>query len=73
MDNVACCAHLNISYRTKDNGDGTVSGWWECDSDCGIKFAPEFVIPYNQPQPLINAIKSLFGISKENDPTSISS
>ncbi len=46
----ACCAHLRISWRTEPcdgysirgevmPGAGT-HGWWECDSNCGMKFTP---------------------------------
>lgn len=45
-EHIAVCAHLKISYRTKDNGDGTVSGWWECDNDCEMKFAPNLFVAH---------------------------
>ncbi len=38
--NEATCAHLNIRYRTRASGDGTISSWWECDNDCGMSFRP---------------------------------
>ena len=36
------CAHLHVSYRTNkaDVEDGSVSGWWECNSGCGTRFIP---------------------------------
>lgn len=38
-----CCAHLGISYRTRETSPGLVSGWWECDSDCGTRFVPNYL------------------------------
>lgn len=34
------CAHLAVHWTTSHNADGTVSGWWECQS-CGLGFVPE--------------------------------
>ena len=36
-----CCAHARVSYRTKPVGGGAVTGYWECDSGCGMRFAPQ--------------------------------
>jgi len=36
---VACCAHLKVSYKTEPVGNGAVRGWWEC-GDCHTKFEP---------------------------------
>jgi len=33
------CAHLHVSWRTKQDGIFT-RGWWECDSGCGARFLP---------------------------------
>lgn len=38
-NNQACCAHLRVTYEPIDNGDGTCSTRWTCDS-CGHDFAP---------------------------------
>lgn len=33
------CAHLSIKWTTKQNEDGSTTGWWECPA-CKLKFAP---------------------------------
>lgn len=33
-----CCAHSRVSYRTKQIEGGLTTGWWECDSNCGMRF-----------------------------------
>ena len=46
------CAHRLVSYNCERNDDGTWTGWWECDSGCGMNFTPiihpaesEIIIP----------------------------
>jgi len=56
---VACCAHLRVSYRTEPcNGRNVrgevvpglgVRGWWECDSGCGRRFGPEGLPAFSMP------------------------
>lgn len=38
MDSQAACAHLRVSRR-KEEVDGRIREWWECDFNCGCKFA----------------------------------
>lgn len=33
-----CCAHIRVSWRTKQIEGGLTTGWWECDSGCGMRF-----------------------------------
>jgi hypothetical protein len=33
-----CCAHSHVSWRTKQIEGGLTTGWWECDSGCGMRF-----------------------------------
>ncbi|MGB8274118.1 MAG: hypothetical protein WCF16_02485 [Alphaproteobacteria bacterium] len=33
-----CCAHTRVSYRTRQIEGGLTTGWWECDSGCGMCF-----------------------------------
>ena len=40
MNENLACAHLNVVWKTKMNDDNTMTGWWECDSGCGMKFIP---------------------------------
>ena len=44
-DERGCCAHLIVEWETKDNADGSTTGWWEC-RDCGVKFVPEPLAKY---------------------------
>ncbi|KKM78000.1 hypothetical protein LCGC14_1364280 [marine sediment metagenome] len=49
-DNQCCCAHIKVSYRTREAGPGrVVEAWWECDSECGQRFYP--AIPDVAPPP----------------------
>ena len=34
------CAHLRVSWRTRQLTSGHTEGWWECDTGCGERFAP---------------------------------
>ena len=38
MTERAACAHLCVSWRTKQIEGGLTTGWWECDSGCGMRF-----------------------------------
>ncbi|MCR4375630.1 MAG: hypothetical protein NUW22_12355 [Acidobacteria bacterium] len=33
------CAHLRVSWRTAEIECGLTTGWWECDSGCGMRFS----------------------------------
>ena len=58
MSENAACAHLNASYRRKDNDDGTISGWWECDSDCGTRFLPAHFVASDELHQEYNQLES---------------
>ena len=34
------CAHLRVSWRTRQLTSGHTEGWWECDTGCGERFVP---------------------------------
>ena len=69
MSNGACCAHMHVSYRTKEvSPDHLVSGWWECDSGCGRKFAPapsEPAVATNEDAALVRYGERLLRASRE--------
>jgi len=44
MSKQASCAHIMVKYRTKTNEEGYITGCWECDSNCGMKFVPESIV-----------------------------
>lgn len=44
MSEQGSCVHIKISYRTKVDGGGYTTGWWECDSNCGMKFIPKIIV-----------------------------
>jgi hypothetical protein len=46
MGNAPCCAHLRVSWRTRQNDDGSTTGWWECDSGCGGRFVQLGAVRY---------------------------
>lgn len=48
LDIGANCAHLRVVWTTKQNDNGTTSGWWECDFDCGTRFIPFPVPDWNE-------------------------
>lgn len=37
VENAAACACSRVSYKPRDNGDGTLSERWTCN-DCGAEF-----------------------------------
>jgi hypothetical protein len=37
-DDTAACAHVRVSWRTKQIEGGLTTGWWECASGCGMRF-----------------------------------
>lgn len=38
MSEHAVCAHVRVSWHTKQIEGGLTTGWWECDSGCGMRF-----------------------------------
>jgi hypothetical protein len=61
MSEKAACAHRLVSWCIERNDDGTHTGWWECDSGCGMKFEP---IIYHQSTMNIRAIDNELPNSK---------
>lgn len=37
------CAHLKVVWTTEDQIDGSLCGWWECES-CNLHFRPQSVV-----------------------------
>ena len=55
-ENRASCAHLEVSYFTVRNRDGSTHGWWQCDQ-CEIKFVPDPMQWWTQAQPPPDALE----------------
>jgi hypothetical protein len=50
MSDTGSCAHLRVSYRTQEDRPGrVVAAWWECDANCGKRFAPAAALPSDTP------------------------